>query len=204
MRSPRLLEFQFALAAFCFGCFTIARADDPDAMVTITCDTANAELRIDEQFEEAPDDAPYPREVTESDTKFSMRGLAWAKELDGQVVWESKQLRRTCALGSDKYIAVFSAYKPNWNVQGECGAGTSTVSITLTHNDEAVFQDLVLHQNCRSDEEIEYVRVLNRTSEVIAMVSGRNSDQPKYARVHATKRVSREELLSAAVPAAAP
>jgi hypothetical protein len=171
-------------------------------MVTITCDGAEAELRIEERFEEAPDDAPYPRVVAESDTKFSMRGLSWAKEVDGQVTWEHKEVLRTCVLGGDEYIVVFSAYKPNWNVQGECGAGTSTVSITLTRNDEAIFERLVLHENCRADHEIESVRVLNRTSEVVAMVSARNSDQVRYARMHANKPISREDLLSAATRAA--
>ena len=202
LRRYPLLHMVPALLAFCS--VGAARADDPDAMVKVTCDPSNGELRIEERFEEAPYDAPYPRLIRVDDVEFSTRGLAWAKEVNGQVTWNARKIRRTCRLGADTYVAIFSAYKPSWNVQGQCGGGTSTVSLTVTLNNEIRVKNLVLHVNCNSEQEIESVRLLARTQEIVATISTRGKQELRYARVSLSASLSRDTLFSVATHATAP
>ena len=157
-----------------------ALADDPDAMINVVCDQRYGELRIEETFEQMPFDTPYPRPITDKDSKFSMRALMWAEDdANGEVHWSRKNVERTCRIAGATYKAIFEGWKYNENPMGMCGGGTPTASITITRNGKPIVESVVFHGGCSPSRQIESMRLVERTREIELATTNQDGDDPQ-------------------------
>jgi hypothetical protein len=135
--------------------YSLALADDPDAVIEISCDKKNNFFLIKQTWEQAPDNAPYPRKIGPRDMRISVRGLTWAKESpEGVVTWHSKTIHRLCQLGNTTYTAILNGSKFNSNIQGMCGGGSPTLSLTLLQGMKVITPDLVFDHACHTSPNI--------------------------------------------------
>lgn len=195
-RGPRWVAYLLLLGAL------PASADDPDAVITFTCDLQHGELLIEESFDEQPEGTPYPRAIKPEDTRFSIRGLMWADETGDEVVWRERRIQRSCKLGKNLFVVTFAGYKSNPNVQGYCGAGTPTAALTISRDDTPIAENLVLHERCDAVHEIESLRIITQTQEISALVSSELTRESAYVRLPIKPGVTRAAFLDRAASAA--
>lgn len=181
------------LLVFAFPIF--AYADDPDSMVRLTCNNKQSYLLIEEFAKEMDFDVPYPRVIKSGDMTISARGLMWATESpEGVVTWHNKAIRRVCRLGKHTFVASLSGYKFNENIQGMCGAGSPTLSLTVQKDQKLVAKNLVLNNMCASPKLIKSIRFDPKAN--LALITWRDtqSQSESVLRVSTTTAISRERM----------
>ena len=164
-------------------------------MVRFTCDSKNNYLLIEEYSEQMDIDAPYPRVIKPKDTTISVRGLMWATEsANGVVTWNQKAIRRACRLGKNTYVAILSGYKYNENVQGMCGAGSPTFSLTIHKDRKLVAKDLVFSTSCASPNLIKSIRFEPKINLALISILNGTTQIEKELRVSTKTPLSRKQL----------
>jgi hypothetical protein len=195
---------KMAVAVLLLACAAKAHAD-PETFVTVLCDQERGELGIHEYHEDK--DVAYPAVIGPKDMEFAVSGLMSMREVSGEIVREDLPISRECRLGSNVYVATFSAYSSGGSIQGYCGGNPPTVSITLSRNRKVIFSNLVLNEGCEATQVIERVRVLDIAQVVVATVLQRSVDaarEPLVARMPVSDTITSEAIFLAAAPRAAP
>jgi len=181
------------LLVFAFPIF--AYADDPDSVVRLTCDSKQNHLLVEEFAEEMDFDVPYPRIIKPSDMTISVRGLTWATESpSGTVSWHNKAIRRICRLGKHTFVATLNGYKFNENVQGMCGAGSPTLSLTVHKDGKLVAKNLVFDNACASPKLIKSIRFDPKANLALITLLDTKSQAESALSVSTTTTISRERL----------
>jgi hypothetical protein len=175
----------------------VASADDPDAVVRFVCDKNARSLSISQDWEEALVNAPYPRKINAADTKISVRGLMWATEsAAGVITWHSKPVRRSCRLGNDAYTATLAGYRVNPNPQGQCGAGSPTLRLTLVRGSQLLAKDLIFDHACSgmSPHVLRSIRIDARNRHLVTAVVNDTTEHDKELRVSVDTPITRQRL----------
>lgn len=177
-------------------CCSLALADDPDAVIRIVCDKNAQFFLIKQEWAEAPYDAPYPRKTAPSDTDISVRGLMWATESPkGLVTWHSKAVRRLCRLRGTTYTAILNGYKFNQNIQGMCGGGSPTLSLTLLQGSKVLAKDLVFDRSCPTSPNIIHsIRLEALKHEAFIALGGEDEISTKEVKVSLDTHITRKGL----------
>jgi hypothetical protein len=172
-----------------------AIADDPDSMARFTCDSKQNQLLIEEFAEQMDFDVPYPRVIKPRDTTISVRSLMWATESpSGVVTWHNKAIRRICRLGKHTFVATLNGYKFNENVQGMCGAGSPTLSLTVHKDGKLVAKNLVFDNACASPKVIKSIRFDPKANLALITLLDTKSQSESAFSVSTTTTISRERL----------
>jgi hypothetical protein len=174
---------------------------DPQAVVKVSCDREKSELRVEESIEDID---PLPSVIAPGAMTFSPSGLVDVKEINGELAWEDRPIKRQCRIGSAIYVAEFRAHIANYNIQGECGGNPETLSLALERDGKVLFKDLVLHDGCRVEHEISSIRLVSSKREFVAVVSAEFSDELREVRIPMGNEITRALIINAAWPTAAP